>query len=236
MATLQPLWAPSKTDKRILGNDLSRHNGPVVFELWELAEIPPEYTAIRGGVSWGYRDGFFDSYRRQLNLARRLWIPYFVLAPKERIDLQVAAWQRILAGDRGPANGRIVLDVEVYGGSWGYPSKRDYTRAVGNALSECEKKLGKVPMIYSRPEFVRYRMEIGGYFNDVLWWMAQYTFTGREHGGPVAKVAGIPPELVVIHQTSQRGKGALYGTTSKAIDYDRWQGTPEQWSEIWTPT
>jgi hypothetical protein len=43
-------------------------------------------------------------------------------------------------------------------------------------------------------------------------------------------------ELVVLHQTSQRGKGSLYGTTSKAIDYDRWQGSSQQWSEIWSPS
>lgn len=235
MATLLT-WAPSKTDRRGFGVDLSRHNGPVVFELWELVELEPEYAAIRGGVSWGYRDGFFDSFRRNLDLGQRLWIPYFVLAPKERIDLQVGAWQRILGTNPGPAHGRIVLDVEVYGGSWGYPSKREYTKAVGSCLAECDKQLGKVPMIYSRPEFVRNRMEIGGYFNDVMWWMAQYTFAGREHGGPVARVPGIPPELIVLHQTSQRGKGPMYGAASKGLDYDRWQGTPEQWSEIWTQT
>lgn len=229
-------WAPSKTDKRRFGVDLSRHNGPVTFELWELASLEPDYAAIRGGVSWGYRDGFFDSYRLNLDLAQRPWIPYFVLAPKERVDLQVGAWQRILGGNYGPAHGRIVLDVEVYGANWGFPSKKEYTKAVGNCVSECERRFGKVPMIYSRPEFVRTRMEIGGFFNDVMWWMAQYTWTGREHGGPVLKTPGIPPELVVLHQTSQRGKGSLYGTTSKAIDYDRWQGSSQQWSEIWTPS
>jgi GH25 family lysozyme M1 (1,4-beta-N-acetylmuramidase) len=92
-------------------------------------------------------------------------------------------------------------------------------------LSLIEKEHGKQPIIYSRANWIEQYTLPGTWRNDYDWWLAQYLSSGVEHQGPPTLPKGVTRDKVVIHQTSDRGDGALYGAQSKAIDLNRWQKT-----------
>ena len=55
------------------------------------------------------------------------------------------------------------------------------------------------------------------------WWIAQYLKSGIEHDGIPNMPIGVKRDRILLHQTSAKGNGALYGVQSASIDLNRWQ-------------
>lgn len=225
---------PNPNDDRILGWDTSQHNGFTNFDVFDAALPRIHYGATRTGISWGYQDKLFSHNWIGMKAKARLRAGYHVLYPKQPAQDQVDNMMRIVGND--PGEGPPVWDVELKHNT----TRSQLTAAVENIIIVTERSWGRRPCIYTSPFFMRDNMlATADWYNDVVWWMANYLLSGQEATDNHLKltmantVPSIDIENVWIHQTTQRGKASHYGAKSADIDFDRWRGTQEQYNEFW---
>lgn len=89
---------------------------------------------------------------------------------------------------------------------------------------------GRYPIIYSRASWVNSYMEVRN-LPEADWWLAHYHY--RRPSPEYTPEFDFNPTLpnnvnkFLIHQTSERGAGYLYGAISYYIDINRWNGSDE---------
>ncbi len=212
------------------GVDLSQHNAS-----WDGERIPnfdqfkrhsPEvqFVAMRTGVSWGYRDTMFQRYFSEGQRLGLCILPYHVLYPSADAIRQMDAFLEILK-DANLDTLRLVLDVELVQGK----TKWQITRVVKEALEYLKQATGRYPILYSRALWVNENLQIED-LPVVDWWLAQYI---RSLDAPLYTPEYPCPPLLpravrqwLIHQTTQRGPAI--GGVGYYMDYNRWNGSPEQ--------
>ncbi|MBN2048662.1 MAG: hypothetical protein JW750_12525 [Anaerolineaceae bacterium] len=203
------------------GIDVSRYQGLIDWDVIADHDPKVEFVGIRAAISWGYQDPWF---KRNWQEAKRVGIPrcaYQVLYPKQNPERQMDHFLTVVGDDLGELP--LVLDVELDHDA----TPNQLRSALYRCLLYLEQKTGKKPIVYSRASFIDYYVTgTGGiipWLNNYDWWLAQYLASGDEHPGPPALPKGVTRDKVIIHQTADRGKP--FGVQSKALDYDRWQGT-----------
>lgn len=225
------IWLPEKDDMRRFGLDISYYQGMSDFDKMAAYNNPPvDFIGIRYGISWAYTDKYWSynwSEAKRVGINR---LAYHVVYPKEKPSDQMAHFLKGLTPDAG--EGPPVLDVELNHGA----SRQVITETVMQCVMILYGALGRYPIIYTRPQFVKDYMLWGqDWYEKVPWWMATYTWTGREHNGTgvveASEQYGIPGEMVWIHQTSSKGNGPTFGVKSADLDYDRWMGTELDYEE-----
>jgi len=211
------------------GLDVSKYQGTINWDSLASQTKPSKasFVAIRGGISWAYKDPEFD---RNWAESKRLNVPrmaYFVIYPNEDPMKQVDNWMKILGDDIGDLP--PVIDVELHGGinviHKCTPAK--YQATLYNALAYLETRSGVTPTSYTGSYFMDGYV-IGGWpypvptwLNRYNWWLAQYLKIASEHPGPPRLCRGLDRSSVIIQQTSDKGVG--FGVESDTVDYNRWQ-------------
>ena len=152
--------------------------------------------------------------------------PYHVFYPSQPVGLQLTKMVNVVGRARLAACKGAAVDVEL---TLGQP-RSVLTRKTGEFCDGLSQISGHETLVYTRPYFVRDCMDWGArWYDNVRWWLALYTFIGRERTPndiyptleAMAKV-GIPPGRVYAIQTAKRGNGKAYGFESYKLDYDRW--------------
>jgi hypothetical protein len=165
-------------------------------------------------------------------------LAYHILYPNEDAQRQVnRAVKALVDNDVDPAKIVPVEDAELVHGA----SPLKITKKIEAMLPMYQRSTyGRLPVIYTRPQWVQQHMlPNADWYGDVIWWMAAYTFTGREASEALLisnmrqYCPNIPLENVFFYQTAERGKGPLYGAKSESFDYDRFRADQESWDGFW---
>ena len=98
-------------------------------------------------------------------------------------------------------------------------------------MAQLRTVTGRLPILYSRAEWVNRKMIVSRLPSNTDWWLAHYLkplpypqFT-PEKSPPPALPKGVKKWL--IHQTCEKGNGAEYGVASHYVDLDRWNGSSD---------
>ncbi len=232
-------WLPDANRTERFGIDESRYQPDTDYAVMGSAPIPPVFGAARSSISYGYTDPWLGHHLRgfkSIGVNERL--AYHVLYPNEDPLAQVKrAVKALVDNDIDPATVVPVEDAELVHGA----SAWTITNKIERMLRMYEDSaFGRQPVIYTRPQWVSAHMlPIADWYEDVIWWMAAYTFTGREANEALLVnnmeryCPAIPLENVLFFQTSERGKGKAYGAKSESIDYDRFRGSHTDWLRFW---
>ncbi len=232
-------WQPDYNRPERFGVDQSKYQPNTDYAVMGSARLVPEFGAARSSISWGYTDAWLGHHLKgykSIGINERL--AYHVLYPNEDAQRQVdRAVKSVTFNDIDPAMIVPVEDAELVHGA----SPFTITKKIEAMLPKYQSSLyGRLPVIYTRPQWVyRNMLANADWYGDVIWWMAAYTFTGREASESLllANMArfcpNIPLENVLFYQTAERGKGPLYGAVSESFDYDRFRGTDEDWTKFW---
>ncbi len=232
-------FAPDYTRPERFGVDQSRYQPNTNYEIMEATQLPPVFGAARSSISWGYTDAWLGHHLKgyaSIGVNERL--AYHVLYPNEDAQAQVdRAVKSVTFNDIDPSVIVPVEDAELVHGA----SPMKITKKLESMLTMYQNSdFKRLPVIYTRPQWVFKNMLADtSWYGSVIWWMAAYTFTGREASESLllANMArycpSIPLENVLFYQTSEKGKGPLYGAVSEKFDYDRFRGTDEDWNRFW---
>jgi len=196
---------------------------------WDvLVSQPVRAVTIRCAISWGYVDVAYSFGKSE---CKRLGIPmsaYHVFYPNSDPIRQAQHFCNVAGDD---TDYPLVADIELGEGSHRC-TPPEYQKALKKYLDEIERIDGRKPIIYSRATFIDYYLTGSGtppaWFNDYDWYLAQYLSNGEEHPGEPKLPKGVSRERVIIHQTSDRGNGKLYGVQSAAVDLNRWQKSEKE--------
>lgn len=232
-------WLPDANRTERFGIDQARYQPNTDYSVMASAAIPPVFGAARSSISWGYTDSWCEHHLKgykSIGINERL--AYHVLFPQEDAQAQVnRAVKAVVDAGIDPAKIVPVEDAELVHDETAW----DITMQIERMLPMYQASAyGRKPVIYTRPQWVNQNMlPFADWYEDVIWWMAAYTFTGREaNEGLLAAnmeryCPAIPLENVLFFQTSERGKGSAYGAASESIDYDRFRGSHSDWLNFW---
>ena len=230
---------PPSSDPRRFGQDQSRYQGFTDYAKMKVADDPAdvpdiEFCAVCTGISWAFQDGKFPHHWKGLKDLGIKRMPYHILYPDQPVEAQIDNLLRVIGND--PGEGPAIIDVELDRGQ----TKSKITQAAEQAVTLTKKKLGRQPMVYTRPLWVRdFMLKDIEWYKLVVWWMAGYLDSGKEMTDAglqnlmTTAKTGIPLEMVWFHQTSETGNGPYFGAKSAELDYDRFRGTPGQWASLW---
>lgn len=237
-------YLPDVNDKRLFGLDLSSNQGVIDFNMMAnpVGFPPNDFIACRTGISWAYKDSWFETYWKKIkektpNVKR---YAYHVLYPGESIKAQVDNMASRFPNKQFDGDA-VVNDLELdHGLSRGRISEACYEFT--NRLQDWAKKPA---LIYSRFSWVEAFMDITtsryiDWYAKQLWWMANYY--GRNWLG-IPILAEFPTESmykpksleyfdVVIHQTGEKGDGKKVGTTSNQVDTNRWTQSTDRFYNL----
>jgi GH25 family lysozyme M1 (1,4-beta-N-acetylmuramidase) len=232
-------WAPDYSRPEKFGVDQSKYQPDTDYEVMEAAQLPPVFGAARSSISWGYTDPWVGHHLKgyeSIGIKERL--AYHILYPNGDAQRQVnRAVKALVDNDVDPAKIVPVEDAELVHGA----SPLKITKKIESMLPMYQRSAhNRMPVVYTRPQWVfKNMLPNADWYGSVFWWMAAYTFTGREASESllVANMErycpNIPLENVIFYQTAERGKGHLYGAVSESFDYDRFRGTDEDWTKFW---
>lgn len=215
-------YPPTIGDSRNFGVDVSVYQGLIDFILLAAyASVPVEYMMIRMGQSWGYQDTNFVynwTYAKQAGIPR---MAYHVIHPGQSVDIQVAKVMNIwntVGNDFG--EGPLWIDLELSHDQ----SPRVISTKTWEMIQKLRDQMSHDVAVYSADWFLSAYCEPQNWWSEVWWWLAHYLHpsVGREHIGPPARPAHIPPSKVAFHQTSSYGNGKLLGVESLRLDFNRY--------------
>lgn len=231
-------YLPEATDTRLFGLDISSNQGNVNFAMMAdpIGFPPVKFVACRTGISWGYKDSWFETYWKTLGQLGIVRMAYHVLYPSQPAASQVENMKSRFKG--GVFDGdAVVADVELDQGQ----SPATISASTYDFVNRLQDWAKKPVLIYSRFSWVSAYMDWWSqkyvtWFKDQMWWMAHYY--GRNILGiPIlkefpTKYMDIPARLsyfnVVMHQTGEKGDGLKVGTVSKQVDTDRWTKSADE--------
>jgi len=194
------------------------------FDLIAAHEPEVVFIAMRAGISWGYQDPWFAYYVSEVTRIHRIRIAYHVLYPGESAAAQMDNFFRIL-GDVDFDSVPLVLDLELHHNQ----TVSRITQCTVEALRILSTRTGRVPMIYSRANWVGRYLKVDA-LPPVYWWLAQYRYAWPyplytpEYESPPVLPEGVTTWSV--HQTAMRGR-SIGAKAMHYMDYNRWNGTKE---------
>jgi GH25 family lysozyme M1 (1,4-beta-N-acetylmuramidase) len=227
------------------GVDISRWDSAehlMDFKVAAQHEEPIRYIGIRAGISWGYQDPFFvyhmeetikmHDYRKMFmpNKPADYYIPvgrmpYHVIYPGESVQRQTDNFFRITDPIADYNHDRLVIDAELDHGQ----TRQRVTLAINDFARICKNRTGRLPILYSRRQWLMTYAVVADLNPDLDLWLAQYLF--KNPLSAYANERPSPPELIagrgwLIHQTGDRMKPI--GVKGKQyMDYNRWNGTDD---------
>ena len=208
-----------------IGVDISRWQHPVDWVKMEAAK--PAFLVHRATIARDYIDPFFMSSMAECQNRRIPYSAYHVVRCDYSAQSQMVSFISALklAGAEKTSL-PLVLDCELDNGR----SPAVIAQIIYDCARILEDTQGKKPMIYSRKNWIETFIGTKQWLNEYEWWIAIYPLTenlpawyDRIPDPP----APVELDQVKIHQYTDRGIGSNYGTTSKQIDLNWWQGDQE---------
>ena len=218
-------YFPNPNDKRVFGIDISGNQGNINFDKINTSTNFPKVRFIiaRTGISWAYKDAWFETYWQRMKQINVVRMAYHVLYPKENIKAQVDNMASRFSNKEFDGDG-ITADVELI-----HDASREQ---MSNATYEFVNRLrdwSKMPtFIYSRFQFVNDQFSLSDswlkWYEQQYWHMANYSKTLMEF--PTSNI-WYPRDYMkswklLMHQTGEKGDGKHIGTVSAQVDTDRW--------------
>jgi hypothetical protein len=195
------------------------------FDILKASPYPyiVSFGAFRTGISWGYKDAWFN---RSWAEAKRILLPriaYHVFYFGEDNQTQLDNMWGAIGKDWNGDHDRICIDLEVEGQN----SKYQCTRTTEKILMKLLADTGRYPVAYSRAEWVNRCLQISDLPKELEWWLAGYStkakwpavYTQEQVAGPILP-DGITDWL--IHQTAEF-MPTIGGGGSKYMDYNRFK-------------
>lgn len=177
--------------------------------------------AVRSVVGSLYTDPYFSANWDVLGNSDLYRTGYGVYVPAQNWKIQLDNWYRVMPEREVVPR---VIDLEIVDAKVPYKKIAD---DMWSWVGSIRARDGVVPIIYSRKNLVD--LWLVPYWtieqlNSVWWWMAQYT-KGKviEHQGPPDMPKGVRRERVVLQQTADHKPSPPGVTSSKTMDYDRWE-------------
>ena len=239
-------YLPDLNDKRKFGLDLSGNQGNINFVLMKKPIGFPQidFVACRTGISWAYKDAWFETYWQKLLGLRAKRFAYHVLYPRESIKAQVDNMASRFP-DKKFDGEAVVNDLELDHGL----SRQKISEACYEFTNRLRDWSKKPTIIYSRFGWVESFMDLTtskyiDWYAQQLWWMANY-YGKNWLGQPI--LAEFPTERmykpdklkyldVIIHQNGEKGDGQKVGTVSIQVDTNRWTQTNERFEQLFGKT
>lgn len=217
------------------GSRYASSNGLMDFKVAALSVPTIRFVAFREGISWAYKDPFFDyhwSEAKTMHQLRRTEVSvepmpvgrfaYHVLYPGEDITRQVDNCFKNIGDQADWYHDRLVIDAELDHGQ----SRTRITYAINTFGELCKAETGMLPVLYSR----YYWLLEFTYPCDLLQfdhWLAQYR---SQYAYPAFTPEREPPPNPtfghwLIHQTGDKADADRFGVYGKHyFDTDRWNG------------
>jgi GH25 family lysozyme M1 (1,4-beta-N-acetylmuramidase) len=216
------------------GIDISRYdsaNSLMDFEVAAKYEPFIRFIAVREGISWAYKDPFFDYHWNEIPKMDELRgggkpvgrLAHHVLYPGENVEAQVDNLFKNIGNQADWTHDRLVIDAELDHNQ----SKARITTALVDFGALCEKETGRLPIIYSRRNWLLTYTNANELFQFDLWlaqyrWPLPFPLYTPEYEPP-PQTEGLHGWL--IHQTGDKGHGDLFGVAGKHyVDLNRWNG------------
>jgi hypothetical protein len=190
---------------------------------------------IREGISWGYKDPFFDYHWREAGKMHQYRIndnvpvgriAYHVIYPGEDVKAQVDNLFKNIGDQADWEHDVIAIDAELDHGQ----TKGRITYALNEFGKLCKERTGILPMLYSRYYWLLEHTNVSDLDNFEMW-LAHYL---NPLPYPLYTKEKEPPPLHFkdrgwrIHQGGSKGKGDDVGVLGKHyVDHNRWNGGVE---------
>lgn len=216
------------------GIDISRYdsaNSLMDFEVAAKYEPYIRFMAVREGISWAYKDPFFDYHWNEIPKMDEMRgggkpvgrMAYHVLYPGENVKAQVDNLFKNIGDQADWAHDRLVIDAELDHNQ----SRLRITQALLEFGALCKNETGRLPIIYSRRNWLIQFTQVDQLTAFDLW-LAQYRFSNpypfyTPEYEPPPQTEGLHGWL--IHQTGSKNEGDKVGVAGKHyIDSNRWNG------------
>lgn len=235
-------YLPNLEDKRKFGLDLSGNQGNINFELMKNPIGFPkiDFVACRTGISWAYKDAWFETYWQKLLQMKVTRLAYHVLYCGESIKSQVENMASRFPGGKFDGDA-VVNDLELHHNL----DRKKISEACYEFTNRLQDWAKKPAIIYSRFGWVESYMDITtskyiDWYAKQLWWMANY-YGKNWLGQPIlaeypTSSMYIPDSLryfdVIIHQNGEKGDGKKVGTVSNQVDTNRWTQSNERYEAL----
>lgn len=212
---------------RPLGRDYSKYQGYVDHPTALANGVL--FMAARAGISWGYKDPFFDNNWIGAGLVGMYRTSYHVPYPDQPLIRQADSWYFM-----HPTIDIIprVIDLELKRDQ-SYPKIGDFTWQMSELVLSRD---GVRPIIYSRYLLINdwLRRWTDSMLNNHFWWLAQYKWDrSREHPGPPTLPQRVKRERVVMHQTADKKRPPPGEVQSLSVAWNRWEIGNEMQMHQW---
>ena len=208
------------------GIDVSHHNGLVNFDVVKANSPKVVFIAAKASEGASFKDSQFTrnwAEMRRIGVCRMAYhymrFSTSAVAQKDNLLSATSDWDW--------EHDRLVLDCEEESAL----TASQITDVVNTLMAQLRTVTGRLPILYSRAEWVNRKIIVSRLPNNVDWWLAHYLkplpepqYT-PEKSPPPALPKGVTNWL--IHQTCEKGNGSEYGVASHYVDLDRWNGTSD---------
>lgn len=220
------------------GLDISEYQGAVNWP--SIIEHVPtvHFVYIRAGQFDDYQDTKFrsnwsgakDASRFKIDLGNdpimkgAYWVPTPVISG----HIQARACLSVLESDKGELP--VAIDLEL---KYNVTPKR-MQDMIEEFNLEIQEATGKPIIIYSTiawiHQYLSPYMKPWEGLKRYRFWIAQWLNSGQEAPGRIDKLAGLPEDNILFHQTACSIN--TFGVQSKKLDYDRFLGTLDDLHEL----
>ena len=206
------------------GIDISHWNGAVNFDVVKANSPKVVFIAAKASEGASFKDSQFTrnwAEMRRIGVCRMAYhyMRFSTSAVAQRDNLLSAT------SDWDWEHDRLVLDCEEESTL----TASQITDVVNTLMAQLRTVTGRLPILYSRAEWVNRKIIVSRLPNNVDWWLAHYLKPLPE---PQYTPEKLPPPALptgvsrwLIHQTGDHCKSI--GTAKIYMDYDRWNGNSD---------
>lgn len=203
------------------GIDISHWNGSVNFDVVKAHSPKVVFIAAKASEGASFKDSQFTrnwAEMKRIGVCRMAYhyMRFSTSAVAQRDNMLSAT------SDWDWEHDRLVLDCEEESAL----TASQITDVVNTLMAQLRTVTGRLPILYSRAEWVNRKMIISRLPNNTDWWLAHYLAPLPDQQYTPEK---LPPPAIprgasrwLIHQTGDHC--APFGVQSKHLDYDRWNG------------
>lgn len=203
------------------GIDISHHNGVVNFDVVKAHSPKVVFIAAKASEGASFKDPQFThnwAEMKRIGVCRMAYhyMRFSTPAVTQRDNLLSAT------SDWDWEHDRLVLDCEEESAL----TASQITDVVNTLMAQLRTVTGRLPILYSRAEWVNRKMIVSRLPSNTDWWLAHYL---KPLPDPQYTPEKMPPPALpagadrwLIHQTGDHCKSI--GSPKYYMDYDRWNG------------
>jgi GH25 family lysozyme M1 (1,4-beta-N-acetylmuramidase) len=169
-----------------------------------------------------YQDPFFASAVIELQSRGIPYTAYHVVRPDYGVVEQINNFAVALKNAGvSITHLPLILDCELDCGK----SQAIIAQVIYDCCHFIEDKYGYKPILYSRANWADTYIGKKHWLNDYYWWIAYYPLIWKTYTKTPALPCYVQASQLLMHQVTDRAKGADYGTASKQVDLSYWRSS-----------